>query len=107
MFFGIATAYAGPAANVEYVHQVISQVWGVEVPYNSELRNPKFVANMKYLLTAVDAANRILNGVRTSDFSNTEFATTTAVDIDATNAAVQDLVRPIKYHFTATTTETS
>jgi hypothetical protein len=78
---------------------------GIEIPYNPELKNVKYAANMKYLLVAVDAANRQLNNVRTSDFSNTEFATTAAVDTIITNKAVQELVRPIEYHFTATTTE--
>ena len=104
MIFGITVARAGPAANVEYVHQMIAHIWGIEVPYNPELKNPRFVANMKYLMTAVDVANRILNDVHTTDYSNSEYATTFAADTIATNAAVMNLVRPIEYHFTATTT---
>ena len=68
MFFGILTAaHAGPAANIEYVHKMIAHVWGIEIPYNPELKNPRFAANMEYLLAAVDVANEMLNGFRTTD----------------------------------------
>lgn len=105
--FIVGAASAGPVVNVEYIHQKIAQVWGIDIPYNPDIENVKNAANMKYLLTAVDAANRQLNKVRTSDYSSGEFATVVAVDTVAADMAVNDLVRPIQYHFTATTTETS
>lgn len=105
--FIVGAASAGPVVNVEYIHQKIAQVWGIDIPYNPDIENVKNAANMKYLLTAVDAANRQLNKVRTSDYASGEFATVVAVDTVAADMAVNDLVRPIQYHFTATTTETS
>ena len=55
-------AKSAQIVNVEYIHQLIEQQHGISVPYNSELTNPRVAANMKYLLTTIDAANSILNG---------------------------------------------
>ena len=109
MFFGILTAaYAGPAANIEYVHKMIAHVWGIEIPYNPELKNPRFAANMEYLLAAVDVANEMLNGFKTTDYkSDPKYATTSAADTIATNTAVNELIRAVEFPFTATTTETT
>ena len=63
-FFAFA-AHAAQIANVEYVHNMIANRIGVEVPYNPRLHSINQVANMEYLLTAVDVANEILNGEST------------------------------------------
>ncbi|MBR2342610.1 MAG: hypothetical protein IKA73_04070 [Alphaproteobacteria bacterium] len=109
MFLGISVAaHAGPIANIEYVHNMIAHVWGINVPYNPELKNPRFAANMEYLLAAVDAANAILNGFETTDYRyDSAYATHSAADTITTNTAVNELIRMVEYHFTATTTETT
>ena len=105
-FLFICNAYAAQIVNVEYIHNLISQEWDITVPYNPALTNVKSIANMKYLLTAVDVANEILNGEKTSNYGNTEFATTRIADTIATNQAVETLVRKIDKgpEFTLTTT---
>ena len=60
MLFGFTAAYAGPAANIEWVHGAINNIWGVEIPYHADLKNPRYVSNMEYLLTAVDRANYVI-----------------------------------------------
>ena len=61
---------------------------------------------MKYLLTAVDVANEILNGEKTTDYGNGEFATLQAADTVATNQAVETLIKKEQKHeFTLTTTD--
>ena len=89
-------------ANVEYVHLMIKQYTGVDVPYNSELKDVHAAANMKYLLTAVDIANQMLNGQKITDYGNSEYATTRAADTVAVDTMVRDYVRD--YKFFATTT---
>lgn len=81
--------------NVEYIHNVIAQKWDISVPYNSELTNPRVVANMKYLLTAIDVANEMLNGEKMTDYGNGEYATTVAADVIAVDTAVETLVQEI------------
>lgn len=100
MFFGILTAaHAGPVANIEYVHKMITHVWGLEIPYNPELKNPRFAANMEYLLAAVDVANEILNGYKTTDYkSDPKYATRYIADTLVTNKAVYELIK-IYYPF--------
>ena len=99
-------ANAAQIANIEYVHKMIEHKWDITVPYNPALTNVKTIANMKYLLTAVDVANEILNGEKTTDYGNGEFATLHAADIIATNQAVETLVKKIDKgpEFTLTTT---
>ncbi len=104
--FFVFAAHCGPVANVEYIHSAIKQKWGVAVPYNPNLSDTRVAANMKYLLTAVDVANEILNGEKTTDYSSGEFATMVAADTIATDTAVDTLIKQsIAYHFTATTTD--
>lgn len=91
MFFGILTAaHAGPAANVEYIHNAVREKWGVEL---TTAANPRTIANMEYLLAAVDVVNEQLNGYKSSDYvNNKSYATRQVVDIDAVNTAISDLV---------------
>ncbi len=108
LFFGflcIFAANAAQVANVEYVHTLIEQEWDISIPYNSALSDIHTVANMKYLLTAIDVANEILNGEKTTDYGNGEFATLQATDTVATNQAVETLIKKEQKHeFTLTTT---
>lgn len=102
----MCSANAAQIANVEYVHKMIEHTWDITVPYNPVLTNVKTMANMKYLLTAVDVANEILNGEKTTDYGNTEFATTQVADTIATIQAVETLVKQEeKYKFFLTTTD--
>ncbi len=97
-------ARAAQVANVEYVHNLISHVWGVDVPYNANLKSVKSVANMEYLLTAVDVANGLLNKGDKTDYRNSEYATRVAVDTVAVNGIVEKLIKPqTKHEFTLTT----
>ena len=99
-------AHAAQIVNVDYVHKLIAQKWDVSVPIKAD--SPMQVANMKYLLTAVDVANEILNGEKTTDYGNTEFATLQVADTVATIQAVDTLVRKeIEYKFFLTTTSTN
>ncbi|MBD5400123.1 hypothetical protein HDR61_00005, partial [bacterium] len=34
------SAHAGQMVNVEYIHLLIEQKWGITVPYNPALENP-------------------------------------------------------------------
>ena len=96
-------AHAAQIVNVDYVHKLIAQKWDISVPIKAD--NPMQVANMKYLLTAVDVANEILNGEKTSDYGNGEFATLQVADTIATNQAVETLIKKEQKHeFTLTTT---
>ncbi|MBQ7055634.1 MAG: PKD domain-containing protein, partial [Alphaproteobacteria bacterium] len=91
-----------------YVHKMIEHKWDITVPYNPTLSNVKSMANMKYLLTAIDVANEILNGEKTTDYGNGEFATLQAADTTATNTAVETLIKEeIEYEFFLTTTSTN
>ena len=93
--------------NVEYIHKLIEQEHGITVPYNNELTNPHVAANMKYLLTTIDAANSILNGEQITDYGNGEYATTMAADTDAALEMVRDHVRNYKFFATTTSDTTS
>ena len=96
-------AQPAQVVNVEYIHNVIAQKWDISVPYNSELTNPRVAANMKYLLTAIDVANEMLNGEKTTDYGTSEYATTVAADTVATDTAVDGLIKKEeKYKFAAT-----
>ncbi|MFQ6703119.1 MAG: hypothetical protein ACLRFO_02870 [Alphaproteobacteria bacterium] len=92
-------------ANVDYIHTAIADKWDITIPYNREITNVGVAANMKYLLTAVDVANEILNGKKTTDYGNGEFATMVAADTVATDTAVETLIQKnadTGYKFTAT-----
>ena len=94
-------AHAAQVANLDYVHKLIQQKWDISIPIKAD--NPMLAANMKYLLTAVDVANEILNGEKITDYGNGEFATLHAADIIATNQAVETLVKKkVEYEFSIT-----
>lgn len=108
IFFGILFIFAAQSAqivNIDYIHTAIADKWDVVIPYNREITNVGVAANMKYLLTAIDVANEILNGEKTTDYGNGEFATTLAADTIATDTAVETLVKKEeKYKFIMTVT---
>lgn len=96
LLFICGPGYTAQIVNVEYIHNAIQQKWDIAIPYNPELSNPRIAANMKYLLTAIDVANETLNGGKTTDYGNGEYATTIAADTIATDAAVDGLVQVIE-----------
>ena len=97
-------AHAAQIANIEYVHKMIEHKWDITVPYNPTLSNVKSMANMKYLLTAIDVANEILNGEPTTNYGDGEFATLQVADTTATNQAIETLIKKEQKHeFTLTT----
>ena len=100
-------AHAGQMVNVEYIHLLIEQKWGITVPYNPALQNVKVAANMKYLLTAVDRANKILNGDAITDYGNGEYATLYAADTVAAIDATDRLVKIEPKFWITTTGDTS
>ena len=85
LFMFVPFAHSAEMVNVEYVHKVLLNRWGIDLPYNPALKNPQVAANMKYLLTVVDIANAYLNGKKTTDYGNGEYATLAAADTIATN----------------------
>ncbi len=103
LFCGVA--HSAQVVNVEYIHNAIKQKWDITIPYNPELTSPHVVANMKYLLTAVDVANRKLNGAKWTSYGNGDYATTVAADTIATDTAIDKLIKPLDWHFFITTTD--
>ena len=101
LFVFLPTARGAEMVNVEYIHQYLNARWGIDLPYNPVLENPKVAANMEYLLTVVDIANEYLNGEKTTNYGTGEYATKLAADTIATNTAIDTLVRG---PFTMTTT---
>ena len=103
--FTVFCAHAAQIVNVDYIHKLIAQEWDISIPIKAD--SPMHVANMKYLLTAVDVANEILNGEKTTDYGNGEFATTQVADTVATNQAVDTLIeKEEKYKFSLTINQT-
>ena len=94
-------AHSAQIANVEYIHNAIAQEWDITVPYNSKLINPRVAANMKYLLTTVDVANKKSETI--TNYGKGAYATNVAADTIAVNRAVNELIDP-KYKFFITTT---
>ena len=88
--------------NVEYVHQYLNTRWGIDLPYNPELKNPRVAANMKYLLTVIDIANEFFNDEQTTDYGNGEYATLAAADTVATNTAIDTLINAPTFTITTT-----
>jgi len=94
MVFGFTAAYAGPVANIEWVHGAINNIWGVEIPYHADLKNRRYVSNMEYLLTAVDRANYVINGFESTQYrKDSKYATKLAADIETATAAINTLIR--------------
>ncbi len=102
----LGQADAAEMVNVEYIHNAIKQKWDITVPYNAALENPRVAANMKYLLTAVDVANEMLNGMTTTDYGNGAYATLAAADTVATLAAVETLIKQNAKFFITTSSDT-
>ena len=98
----LPNAHSAEMVNVEYIHQYLNIRWGIDLPYNPELTNPRVAANMKYLLTVVDIANEYLNGDKTTDYGNSEYATLAAADTVATNTAIDTLVKAPPFTITTT-----
>ncbi len=102
----INPAQSAQVANVEYIHKLLNQRWGIEVPYYPE--NAKLVANMEYLLTVVDRANNLLNEEPfTSYGTDPVYATKQAVDIIAVGDAVNRLITYKPMFYVTTTGNTS
>lgn len=105
LFLCSSVAYSGPVINVQYIHDLIAQKWQINVPYHSELTDKNVVANMKYLLTAIDVANKKLNGWPTTSYARSEYATQAAVDTVATETAVNTLIKYMGAPFKIKTTD--
>ncbi|MBD5400508.1 hypothetical protein HDR61_02045 [bacterium] len=101
------SARAAEMVNVEYIHLLIEQKWGITVPYNPSVTNPKVAANMEYLLGMVDITNKRLNGTATTDYLHSEYATQYAADTVAANDAVSRLIVDWSPKFFVTTTSTT
>ena len=102
LFMFLPTAHSAEMVNVEYIHQYLNARWGIDLPYNPELKNPKVAANMEYLLTVVDIANEYLNGEKTTSYGTGEYATKLAADTIATNTAIDSLVHGPSFYITTT-----
>ena len=102
MFMFLPNARGAEMVNVEYIHQYLNTRWGIDLPYNPELKNPRVAANMKYLLTVVDIANEFLNDEQTTDYGNGEYATLAAADTIATNTAIDTLIDAPTFTITTT-----
>ena len=87
-----ADVSTSPIVNIKYIHEYIMQKWGIDVPYNPDLADKTRAANMKYLLTAVDVANEILNNVKTTDYGNGKYATQQAVNTNTAIRAIDTLI---------------
>lgn len=93
-----------PVVNVKYIHDAILAKWNVSVGYNSALTNKSVAANMKYLMAAVDVANKKIGG-SSKVYSGTSYATSYAVNKRTADNAIKNLIKkPRTFPFTATTT---
>ena len=92
-----------PVVNVKYIHDAILAKWNVSVGYNSALTNKSVAANMKYLMAAVDIANKKIGG-SSKVYSGTSYATSYAVNKRTADNAIKNLIKkPRTFPFTATT----
>jgi hypothetical protein len=71
---------AAPIANVEYVHNYIGQATGVNVPIHSSIADNRVVANVEYLLAAIDKLNDLSAGSQSTSFRNGGSVTRYAVN---------------------------
>ena len=91
-FANAGSAYAGPAANVDFVHRYITKKWGITVPIKTS--NIYQAVNVKYTLCAVDRANEILNGAPSATtYCNHQLATNQIIDDLMVRDAVNRLVK--------------
>lgn len=79
-------------ANVQFIHNYINQKHGVSVPIK-ESSQSGWAANMKYMLCAVDNANWRLNDRPTSNYCNSSYATTQAVNKVTTINGINGLIK--------------
>ena len=107
IFMFLPNAHSAEMVNVEYIHQYLNTRWGIDLPYNPGLENPRVAANMKYLLTVVDIANEYLNGDKTTDYGNSEYATLAAADTVATKKAIDTLISVPTFTITTTPSTSS
>lgn len=91
-FLFVGTAFGGPLATIEYVHQVILAKTGINVPYNPAATNHNAPANTTYLLTAIDAMNSVGAYSTPTNFRQSQYATTQAVDTIAVDWAANNLL---------------
>ncbi len=92
-----------PVVNVKYIHDAILAKWNVSVGYNSALTNKSVAANMKYLMAAIDIANKKIGG-SSKVYSGTSYATSYAVNKRTVDNAIKNLIKkPRTFPFTATT----
>jgi hypothetical protein len=94
LFFG-NVSYGANAVNVQYLHNLISRMHQVDLKYNTSLPSPGMIVNMKYLLMSVDLANKKLNGVKTTDYISSQYATEAAADTVAVNYVVKNLIKKV------------
>ncbi len=85
-----AVEYA-PVANLEYIHNAIANKYDISISYNPAVVDTTSIANMKYLLTAIDVANQ-MQGVATA-YGDSEFATEYAANIITVDEAVNTLIK--------------
>ncbi|MCL1892186.1 MAG: PKD domain-containing protein [Alphaproteobacteria bacterium] len=81
-------------ANIEFIHEYIKQKHKVDV----KIANPAekhWAANVKYMLCAVDVANRILNGFSTTNYCNHTLATPEAINKVGVIQAVDGLIKKL------------
>ena len=99
-------ACGAEAVNVEYIHKLIKNNWDVDITYANEgqIHN---IANMKYLLAAVDIANYKINGWSPTNWANSKYATLQAADTIAAQYVVENLIKRIEYPFNLKTTDTT
>lgn len=91
LLFCLPVFASGPIISVKYIHEAIADKYGVLVPYNAALENPRAAANMKYLLGCVDATNKMLGSVETK-YLDTEYATSYACNKVVADKAISDLI---------------
>lgn len=86
-----AVEYA-PIANLEYIHNAIADKYDITIQYNAAVTDVTSAANMKYLLTAIDVANK-KQGQQTN-YGTSEYATEFAANIITVNTAIDTLIKP-------------
>lgn len=106
--FGFTAAYAGPVANIEWVHGAINNIWGVEIPYHKDLKNSRYASNMEYLLNAVDRVNYVINGFESSQYrKDSRYATKYVANVETAEEAINELIQPKGLIFRTLRTTTS
>ncbi|MBD5391816.1 hypothetical protein HDR66_03350, partial [bacterium] len=109
--FAVIPAHAAQIVNVDYVHKIIDRkmtALGATKSMKINATDIYAAANMKYLLTAVDVANEMLNGGALTSYGTTTYATTVAADTVVANTAAETLIQKYpSWSFTTTDDTTS